>query len=505
MMRQSSTRKSQRLRAVEKRSAKLVDLTMSKTPALARLRDLDAVAARFVALARVPLVSPGDDLAAIILGALAASGETLCDGDVLVLAQKVVSKAQGRSVRLDSVRPSERAEQLAKEVSKDSRLVELILRESAEVVRHRRDVLIVAHRLGFIIANAGIDFSNVEQGTGDDTALLLPQDPDQTCAQLRAALLDRTGADVAVIINDSHGRAFRNGTVGTAIGASGLPALADLRGQGDLYGRRLHGSEVALADEIAAAASLLMGQAGEGRPIVLARGIPMSRRDGSAAELVRDRKIDLFRAPPTSDADNAEKLLLRRRSVRRYTSEPVAAAVLEKLLHAAICAPSAHNSQPWRFAVMRTPAPKERLARAMGERLRADRTRDGDRVDLIESDVARSFARITAAPVLVVVCLTMEDTDSYPDERRRSAEHQMAVQSTAMAMQNLQLAAGAAGLGSSIMCAPLFCPDTVREVCELPSQWEPQGLVTIGYAANAGKPFSRRALKDVVRNLDDEP
>jgi coenzyme F420-0:L-glutamate ligase / coenzyme F420-1:gamma-L-glutamate ligase len=493
----------QRSRAKQKEPSSLVDLTISKT--LAPSTAPDTVAAHFIALAGVPLIKPGDDIATIILAALAASGEKLREGDVLILAQKVVSKAQGRSVPLGSVVPSQRAEQLARDVNKDPRLVELILRESTEVVRHRRDVLIVAHRLGFIIANAGIDFSNIEQGSADDTALLLPQNPDQTSAELRTALLERTGSDVAVIINDSHGRAFRNGTVGTAIGASGLPGLADLRGQGDLYGRRLQSSEVALADEIAAAASLLMGQADEGRPIVLARGIPMSHRNGNAAELVRERKTDLFRAQPISRSDIAEELLLRRRSVRRYTPEPVAAAVLEKLLHAAICAPSAHNSQPWRFAVMQTPRPKERLARAMGERLRTDRTRDGDRIDLIESDIARSFARVAGAPVVVIVCLTLEDTDPYPDERRRSAEHRMAVQGTAMAMQNLQLAACAAGLGASIMCAPLFCPDTVNEVCELPSRWEPQGLVTIGYPANAGKPFTRRALNEVVRYLDGEP
>ena len=411
-MGQSGAQEFREPRPEQNGSSNLVGLAMPKT--LAPLPAPDGVAARFIALAGVPLIKPGDDLATIILAALAASGEKLCDGDVLILAQKIVSKAQGRSVQLGSVVPSRRAEQLARDVNKDPRLVELILQESTEVVRHRRDVLIVAHRLGFIMANAGIDFSNVEQGSGDDTALLLPLDPDQTSVELRTTLFERSGADVAVVINDSHGRAFRNGTVGTAIGASGLPALADLRGRGDLYGRRLQSSEVALADEIAAAASLLMGQAGEGRPIVLARGIPMSDRNGSAAELVREKKIDLFRAPPIPRADAAQELLLRRRSIRRYTSEPIAAAVLEKLLAAAICAPSAHNSQPWRFAVMQTPEPKERLARAMGEQLRADRSRDGDRVDLIEGDVARSFARITGAPVVVVVCLTMEDTDFVP-------------------------------------------------------------------------------------------
>ena len=330
--------------------------------------------------------------------------------------------------------------------------------------------------------------------------------PTARAAELRTALFERTGTDVAIIINDSHGRAFRNGTVGTAIGASGLPALADLRGQPDLYGRALHGSEVALADEIAAAASLLMGQAGEGRPIVLARGIPMSRRDGSAAELVRERKIDLFRAPPLSRSDTVEELLLRRRSVRRYTSEPVAGAVLEKLLRAAICAPSAHNSQPWRFAVMQTPGPKERLARAMGERLRADRSRDGDRVDLIESDVARSFARITGAPVVVVVCLTMEDTDPYPDERRRSAEHQMAVQSTAMAMQNLQLAAGAAGLGCQHHVRTAVLPGHRQRSLRTS---ERVGATRLGHDRLCRQcreaVFTRRPLNDVVRHLDDEP
>jgi coenzyme F420-0:L-glutamate ligase / coenzyme F420-1:gamma-L-glutamate ligase len=460
----------------------------------------NSTAAQLVALAGVPLVEPGDDLADIILAALAASGEKLGDGDILVLAQKIVSKAQGRFVPLASVVPSRRAQQLAQEVNKDARLVELILRESTEVVRHRSDVLIVAHRLGFVMANAGIDFSNVDQGPDDRVALLLPQSPDETCAQLRAAMFKLTSADVAVIINDSHGRAFRNGTVGVAIGVSGLQALADLRGLPDLYGRRLQVTEVALADEIASAASLLMGQADEARPIVLARGIPRSGRSGSAADLVRARKMDLFR-DTQSDATN--EVLLSRRSVRRYAPTPVSDEVVQRLLWAAICAPSAHNSQPWRFAVLRNPAAKERLARAMGERLRADRTRDGDPSAAIEGDIARSFARITGAPLVVVVCLTMESADIYPDERRRRAEHQMAVQGTAMAIQNIQLAAHAAGLGSSIMCAPLFCPDIVCELCGIPVHWEPQALITAGYPANAGKPFRRRALEDLVRNLDN--
>ena len=466
----------------------------------ARIVSAESAVARLTALTGVPLVKPGDDLADVIIAALAASSETLRDGDVLVIAQKVVSKAENRLVRLDSVRPSAEAERLAREVNKDARLVQLILSESTEVVRHRRDVLIVAQKLGLVLANAGIDQSNVEQGAHEGVALLLPENPDATCLQLRDALRVRTGAEVAVIINDSHGRAFRNGTVGVAIGASGLPALADLRGLPDLYGRRLQSTEVALADEIASAASLLMGQAGEGRPIVLARGIANAQGEGAAADLVRPKTMDLFRAPSEPGPAAARG---RRRSIRRYTQTPVSDHTVKRVLEAAVEAPSAHNRQPWRFAVLKGAAGKHRLARAMGDRLREDRSRDGDASELIEQDVARSIGRITGAPVAIVVCLTMEDMDVYPDARRAAAERQMAVQGTAMAMQNLLLAAHAAGLGAGIMCAPLFCPDAVRAALALPAPWEPQALITMGFPADAGKPFRRRLLDELVRVMDD--
>ena len=301
--------------------------------------------ASLVALSGIPLVKHGDDISTLIVTALGASHESLRDGDVIVIAQKIVSKAQGRIIPLASIKPSLEAEALAQEVNKDPRLVELILRESSEVVSYRRDVLIVAHRLGFVIANAGIDQSNVDHATGV-AALLLPERPDETCAELRLALKHLTGAEVGVIINDSHGRAFRNGTVGVAIGASGLPGLADLRGHQDLYGRPLQNTEVALADEIASAASLLMGQANESRPIVIVRGIPKARRDGMAAELIRPKTLDLFRRP-TADA-----VLRGRRSVRRYIDQPIPETMVRQLLGAATSAPSAHNRQPWRFAVL---------------------------------------------------------------------------------------------------------------------------------------------------------
>jgi F420 biosynthesis protein FbiB-like protein len=190
--------------------------------------------------------------------------------------------------------------------------------------------------------------------------------------------------------------------------------------------------------------------------------------------------------------------LRTRRSLRRYTERSVSMEVIERLLNAAAWAPSAHNRQPWRFTVLTEHASKERLARAMGDRLRADRLADGDDPDAVARDVERSYARLVEAPVVVVVCLTLEDMDQYPDMRRTQAEHTMAVQSVAMAAQNLLLAAHAEGLGACWMCAPLFCPDAVRAALALPGDWEPQAVITLGHPASAGKPPVRRPLSGVV-------
>lgn len=253
----------------------------------------ESVALTLIALGGVQMISPGDDLAGAVLAAFAASGQALRDGDIVVLAQKIVSKAEGRIVRLANVRPSPAAIELARQCAKDPRLVELILSETEQVMRVRPGVLIVRNRLGLVLANAGIDQSNVDQGDGE-MALLLPLDPDGTCRDLRAELYARTGVDVAVLIIDSLGRAWRMGTTGTAIGVAGIAGLLDLRGAPDLHGRKLETSELGLADEIAAAASLAMGQGNEGRPVVLIRGFTPARRDGSAAELIRPANLDLF-------------------------------------------------------------------------------------------------------------------------------------------------------------------------------------------------------------------
>lgn len=249
------------------------------------------------ALPGIPLVEPGDDLAALILANLQHTGMTLDDGDVVVIAQKIVSKAEGRQVNLDTVEPSEVAIELARDAEKDPRLVEVILGESKHVLRTRPGLIIVEHRLGFVCANAGVDHSNVRgpRGAPGEWVLRLPVDPDRSARELCERLHLTSKARIGVLIVDSHGRAWRMGTVGVAIGLAGFPALVDLRGHPDLFGDLLQVTQVGLADELAAGASLVMGQADEGLPVVHVRGLPYPLRKGSMDELLRPEEDDLFR------------------------------------------------------------------------------------------------------------------------------------------------------------------------------------------------------------------
>jgi coenzyme F420-0:L-glutamate ligase/coenzyme F420-1:gamma-L-glutamate ligase len=244
-------------------------------------------------LQHIPLIRQGDDLADIILNSLRETNLELQDNDILVLAQKIVSKAEGRMANLADVTPSQRAIELGAQTEKDPRLVELMLRESNEVVRFRKGVIVVEHKLGFICANAGIDHSNV--GNNQESVLLLPEYPDRFARQLREKIEKQTNKTIGIMIIDSHGRAWRNGTVGICIGLSGIPAVVDERGWKDLFGYTLKATIVGVADELAAAASLVMGQAAEGTPVVHVRGFPYPLGDGSLQDLIRPKDMDMFR------------------------------------------------------------------------------------------------------------------------------------------------------------------------------------------------------------------
>jgi coenzyme F420-0:L-glutamate ligase / coenzyme F420-1:gamma-L-glutamate ligase len=257
-----------------------------------------------VPLQNIPIIRQGHNLADIIIDSLQSSNVNLANADILVIAQKIVSKAEGRMVNLGTVTPNSRAVELGEKADKDPRIVELMLQESNEVLRVRKGTIIVEHKLGFVCANAGIDHSNVgllppEGETpgvkAEDYVLLLPEDPDQSARNIRNQLKQKTGFNLGVMIIDSHGRAWRNGTVGICIGLSGLPALIDERGWKDLFDYTLKITVVGVADELAAAASLVMGQAAEGTPVVHVRGFPYPLGEGSLKELIRPKEQDMFR------------------------------------------------------------------------------------------------------------------------------------------------------------------------------------------------------------------
>lgn len=243
----------------------------------------------------IPAVVPGDDLAAIVGDALAAAVLVPQARDVVVVSHKVVSKAEGRYVDLATVTPGDDARALAEVTGKDPRLVQVILSESRCVLRTRPGLIIVEHRRGFVMANAGIDQSNVSGGVPGERVLRLPEDPDASAARLRAALETRFGVALAVVVCDSVGRAWRNGVVGLAIGACGLPSLLDLRGEQDREGRELKVTTVGFADQIASAAELLMGEGAEGRPVVLVRGLDWDQPEAPVTALIRGPDEDLFR------------------------------------------------------------------------------------------------------------------------------------------------------------------------------------------------------------------
>lgn len=249
------------------------------------------------AIPNFPLIQPGDNLAALICAALAATGEQILPGDILVIAQKIVSKAEGRLVRLADVTPGAKAREIAEQVGKDPRIIQVILDDSRSILRIRRHLFVVEQRSGWVCANAGVDRSNIEPGPdGAEYLALLPADADASAANLRAAIEQRTGVAPAVIINDSHGRAWRVGTVGVAIGCAGLPPIWDQRGLQDLFGYTLQSSEECIADELAAAASLLMGQSDEGRPVVVVRGYPLPPAAPAPARTIqRNPATDAFR------------------------------------------------------------------------------------------------------------------------------------------------------------------------------------------------------------------
>ncbi|MEV8478801.1 coenzyme F420-0:L-glutamate ligase [Streptomyces sp. NPDC051173] len=433
----------------------------------------DVPAYRVWALPGIPEVRAGDDLVKVIASAAGAEGlPGLADGDVLLVTSKIVSKAEGRIVRAAD-----------REAAIDA--------EAVRVVARRGTLRIVENRQGLVMAAAGVDASNTEAGT----VLLLPEDPDASARALRAGIEDALGVEVGVVITDTFGRPWRSGLTDVAIGAAGVRVLDDLRGGLDTHGNPLNVTTVATADELAAAGDLVKGKTA-GLPVAVVRGLPhVVGDDGTGARaLVRAPADDMFRLG-TSEA--VREAMTQRRTIREFTDDPVDPGAVRRAVAAAITAPAPHHTTPWRFVLLESESSRTRLLDAMRDAWISDLRGDG----FSERSIAKRVRRgdvLRNAPYLVVPCLVMDGSHTYPDERRNAAEREMFVVAAGAAVQNFLVALAGERLGSAWVSSTMFCADVVRSVLDLPAGWSPMGAVAVGRASGAARERPARSASSFV-------
>ena len=416
----------------------------------------------------LPEFRPGDDLAA----AIADAAPWLRHGDVVVVTSKAVSKCEGRIVAAPAD-PGER----------DALRRNLIDREAIRVLARRGQTLITANRQGLVQAAAGVDGSNV----GANELALLPTDPDASAAALRTALLEKAAVNVGVVVTDTMGRAWRNGQTDAAIGSAGVPVLYSYAGAHDRHGNELRVTEVAVADEIAAAADLVKGKL-TAVPVAVVRGLNL-RDDGSTvAGLLRGGQDDLFWLGTAEAIElGRTQAQLLRRSVRRFAVQPVPPEVIEAAVAEALTAPAPHHTRPVRFVWLADPQRRTALLDGMKDAWRADLAADGKATESVERRVARGQI-LYEAPEVVVPFLVPDGAHSYPDPRRTAAEHTMFTVAVGAAVQALLVSLAVRGVGSCWIGSTIFAPDLVRSVLELPADWEPLGAVAIGYPHEPAPP-----------------
>ncbi|MCK0519495.1 coenzyme F420-0:L-glutamate ligase [Williamsia sp. DF01-3] len=432
-------------------------------------------------IAGLPRFRAGDDLA----GALATAADWLRTGDILVVTSKIISKVEGRMVPAPT---DPEARDIARRALVDS--------EAVRVVARKGRTLITENKLGIVQAASGVDGSNVD---GDELALL-PTDPDASAAALRASLRDRLGIDVAVLITDTMGRAWRVGQTDVAIGAAGIAVTHPYEGSVDEYGNPLIVTDIAVADELAAAADLVKGKLGE-IPVAVVRGLTPRGNGTTARDLLRPGEEDLFWLGTAEAIDvGRRQAVLMRRSVRDFTDEPVPADVMRAAFADALTAPAPHHSRPVRFVWLRDRTRRVALLDAMARKWRHDLTDDGKTESSISKRVARGQL-LYRAPEVVIPVLTGDGRHDYPDDRRTAAEHTMFTVAAGAAVQGLLVALAVRDVGSCWVGSTIFAPDAVRAELGLPDDWEPLGAVAIGFPTGRLEPRTPTNTDDLVVEL----
>jgi len=458
----------------------------------------------------IPLIKPGDNIPLIIFNALTKNSISLEEGDIVIIAQTIISKSLGRLRNIGDIIPSQEAIDLHEIMAplirknnlpdKSPELIQAILDESISVLKAEH-VMIVETNHGFICANAGIDKSNIGKG---DVISLLPIDSDKEAEKIRISLENFTKKKIAVLISDSFGRSFRLGAVGVAIGVSGISPILDKRGSKDLYGKELQSTIVGQIDNLSSAAQLIMGEADEGLPVIIIRGYKYSLMEKSSInKILRKSELDLFKEKTINE--NFETILKSRRSYKSdFNNKEISIKMIEDCIDVARWAPSAHNGQFWRYIIIEKGKIRESLIKKMNSKLKEDLMSEGKSDAYVFKKINKTRNQFLNSPYLILLCMDTHDLETYSDTIRDFNEYIMGVQSVSASATYLLLALENKGLSACWYCAPLFAKKIIMEVLKLPSSFEPMAFFTVGYSTKTTQKPYRKELNDIIFRISKE-
>lgn len=461
---------------------------------------------KLIGLKDIPIIKKGDELSEIILNNLRINKISLDDGDLIAIAQTIISKSNGRIRNLNEINPSDKALKLFAKIApktkshglpiKEPKLIQAILDESKKIIRAEH-VLITETKHGFICANAGIDKSNVD---GEDLISLLPENSDEDAEKIKRGLKKLTNKDIGVIITDSFGRPFRVGSVGVALGVSGITPLLDKRGKKDLFGYDLQTTIIAQVDNLASAAQLVMGEADEGIPIVLIKGYKYDlSKNTTINPIIREKNFDLFRE---KRGEEFAKILRSRRSYKLpFEDKKVDRKIIEECIKLAQWAPSAHNRQYWRYIIIEKGTIRRNLIDSMNEKLRIDLQNEGRSGDFIKMKINQTRNNFIKAPILVLLCLDTTDLEKYPNLERTQNEFILGIQSISSSATYLLIAFEMKKLAACWYSAPLFTKDITKKTLQLPQSYIPMAFFTVGYPKRSVKAPQRKNVNEIIFEL----